>query len=1145
MANPIKKNEVIEDGLFDPTIKSAKELIAVLDKVTAEMKELAKISKETIKNADFKEPAGAKKINKAITELSAVEKEYQKALKQRDQLQAKMFVQEGKLGRENEKNTIRARERKKAIKDQAREELGLTSAYEKQSRKLNELRKKYKDMALTQGTSTRAARKLRKEITQLDGRLKRVDASVGQFQRNVGNYTSAFRGLGNVLGAAGLTLGIAGFFRVMRNGIGIIRDFEQANADLSAVLGKNKDQITALTEDAKRLGESTIFTASQISGLQKEFAKLGFEQEDILNVTEATLQLAAATGTDLARAAEVTGNTIRAFGLETSETQRIVDVMAKSFTKSALDMERFATAMGTVAPVAKSAGLSVERTTALLGTLVSAGVDASTAGTGLRNVFLELSKQGISFEEAMGAIQEATDKNAVALELFGKRGATVGTILAENTVKTNELNDALLEANGTTKEMAEKQLDTLAGQLKLLKSAWEGFIIRLSEGTGALGGLKNLIGFVARNLESIIKVVVRGAAVWGAYRLALLLVNKETGKLKSFGIITFLKNMLKGVVGLTTGVKGAAGGIRTMSTAIKSIPFVGWIAGLTAVIPLIGDLIKGTTRAAIQQERFNRAQEVAIENTKELTEATDSAIDARIKLEKKSLALRLKVAKTEEAQTIARKRTAVSLRNFASSELRKLEEESSKLTSESRRILLEKELGGVNSKEGKKRRREITFELTALNEKIAELTAFRDNAEKKSLELFESIQQSKGAQVIETNEEIKKSETNTKKEELTRLQELKKELKEVQKAREKALTTPEAQESREFQIQTKRSEALKEEIGFLEAILDLELKNLDAKEDEITVDEKGIITLKKKGQELAGIESHRQAAEEAEQEALLAEQRQENIAKQIEGIKSVTDVIAEEAQRRLQIQQQAIDEELGLARQRSDGLRRLAERGQLEAGQSLAVEEKRIAELERKKIKAKQREQRIEATVAGFKLLSDKIDNNEERPAAETIRDILQLSAVLSGLPSFYEGTENVGASLGNPHLNTSRDQYVVRVDKNERIVDPANNQKIGSLSNDELASAAEMYSMGINSDSYKYHQMPNALIEHSYMTNAQILKKFDQLSETVERSNEQIARAIDEKPVHFFQYDQVQNAVIEGVKRSNKTEQTHRKMSW
>ena len=281
MANPIKKNEVIEDGLFDPTIKSAKELIAVLDKVTAEMKELAKISKETIKNADFKEPAGAKKMNKAITELSAVEKEYQKALKQRDQLQARLVTSQTRQEQGNARLRVQLQEQRKASKQLAREQLGLTSAYEKQSRKLNELRKKYKDMALTQGTSTRAARKLRKEITQLDGRLKRVDASVGQFQRNVGNYTSAFRGLGNVLGAAGLTLGIAGFFRVMRNGIGIIRDFEQANADLSAVLGENKDQITALTEDAKRLGETTIFTASQVSGLQKEFAKLGCEQEDI------------------------------------------------------------------------------------------------------------------------------------------------------------------------------------------------------------------------------------------------------------------------------------------------------------------------------------------------------------------------------------------------------------------------------------------------------------------------------------------------------------------------------------------------------------------------------------------------------------------------------------------------------------------------------------------------------------------------------------------------------------------------------------------------------------------------------------------------------------------------------------------------
>jgi TP901 family phage tail tape measure protein len=177
-----------------------------------------------------------------------------------------------------------------------------------------------------------------------------------------------------------------------------------------------------LTDQARELGATTRFTAGEVASLQKEFAKLGFDQTEIQNMTEATLQLAAATGTELPRAAEVTGATLRGFGLEAFETQRVVDVMAKSFSSSSLDMEKFATAMSSVAPVAKTAGLSVEKTTALLGTLTDRGLDASTAGTGLRNIFLELSKRGLSFEEAMLQINSATDKNAASLDLFGKRG---------------------------------------------------------------------------------------------------------------------------------------------------------------------------------------------------------------------------------------------------------------------------------------------------------------------------------------------------------------------------------------------------------------------------------------------------------------------------------------------------------------------------------------------------------------------------------------------------------------------------------------------------------------------------------------------------------------------------------------------------
>ena len=290
-------------------------------------------------------------------------------------------------------------------------------------------------------------------------------------------------------GMAGQFLGVMAAFMLVKNVIGIFAKFEQANADLAAVLGKTRGEISGLTEDAKKYGSVTKFTATEVSGLQKEFAKLGFSVKEIKNATKATLNLAAATNTDLARAAEVAGSTVRAFGLDAKDTQRVTDVMAKSFSSSALDMEKFATSMRAVAPVAKNAGLNIEQTTSMLGVLVDRGVEASTAGTSLRNVFLELSKQGLTFEEAMQKINTSTDKNKTALDLFGKRGAVVGTILAETAGDTALLEGKLNSAGGAAQRMADEQLDTLSGKVTILGSAWEGFILSLEDGDGVFSNL--------------------------------------------------------------------------------------------------------------------------------------------------------------------------------------------------------------------------------------------------------------------------------------------------------------------------------------------------------------------------------------------------------------------------------------------------------------------------------------------------------------------------------------------------------------------------------------------------------------------------------------------------------------------------------
>ena len=343
-----------------------------------------------------------------------------------------------------------------------------------------------------------AYRDLQAEILKANGALRKnsgfvqgIKKGVSQVATNILALVAAFSILSGVVGSTFKT----------------IADFDQAQADLAAVLGKSEKEIKELTAASKALGSSTAFTATQVSELQKEFAKLGFEDEDILKMTEATLNLAAASGTDLARAAEVTGSTLRAFGLEADQTTRLTDVMAKSFSTSSLDMEKFATAMANVGPIAAQSGVSLEETTALIGVLTDNGLDASTAGTGLRNVFLELSKQGITLNQALTKIRNSSNQNATAMELFGKRGATIGTILSKSGDKANELADGFRNAGGAAEKMANTQLDTLSGQTKLLQSAWEGFLLSLEDGDGIIAqSLRNIMNFFTQVLNGLTKL---------------------------------------------------------------------------------------------------------------------------------------------------------------------------------------------------------------------------------------------------------------------------------------------------------------------------------------------------------------------------------------------------------------------------------------------------------------------------------------------------------------------------------------------------------------------------------------------------------------------------------------------------------------
>ena len=319
-----------------------------------------------------------------------------------------------------------------------------------------------------------------KDLQRVGKTADKSTKSFGKMAGGIASAAAAFSAINKAIGSA----------------ITTFKNFEFSMAKVKAITGASEKDFKKLTNTAQQLGRSTFFTASQVSELQVAYGKLGFTTTEILDAQEATLMLATATQSDLARAAVVAGAAVRGFALDASETQRVVDVMAVSFTSSALDIEKFQTSMTKVAPIASAAGISIETTTAIMGTLTDAGIEASIAGTSLRNIFLKMQdpasdltkKLGFTvdssadLERALNKLNDEGLSNAEMMELVDIRQVAAFTTMINGTDNVLDLTDALEDANGKAQEMADIMADTLEGDILKAKSAWEGLEISILTG---------------------------------------------------------------------------------------------------------------------------------------------------------------------------------------------------------------------------------------------------------------------------------------------------------------------------------------------------------------------------------------------------------------------------------------------------------------------------------------------------------------------------------------------------------------------------------------------------------------------------------------------------------------------------------------
>ena len=312
----------------------------------------------------------------------------------------------------------------------------------------------------------------------------RLTANIKPFKTGLNKAERAMDRMGRKMQQTGknlsmkLTAPLAALGAVSFN---VFKGFEAEMSKVKAVSGATAEEFKALSDNAKDLGASTMFTAREVAQLQTEFAKLGFTATEITKVTESTLALAQASGSDLARAAEVAGSTLRAFGLDASETGRVADVMAKSFSTSALDMEHFSNSMSFVAPVAKSAGMSIEETSAMLAVLANAGIKGSKAGTALRRIISEIGATGKPVSEALKDLASKGLNLADAKDEVGRSAQSALLILSEGVDQIKPLTKEFENSAGAANAMATEMGDNALGASKRLESAMEGLGISIGE----------------------------------------------------------------------------------------------------------------------------------------------------------------------------------------------------------------------------------------------------------------------------------------------------------------------------------------------------------------------------------------------------------------------------------------------------------------------------------------------------------------------------------------------------------------------------------------------------------------------------------------------------------------------------------------
>ena len=449
---------------------------------------------------------------------------------------------------------------------------------------------------------------------------KRADTQFELLQKNTEKFRKKMDKIGGGIKDVGSSMSIGLTAPIVAFGASAIKtaiSFDESMNKVAAMTEATGEPLLKMRTMAKQLGSTTQFSASEAAEAMANLGQAGFGVNEILAATPGLLNLAAASGADLARSAEIASSNIAAFGLKASDAGRVADVFAMAAAASNVDIEDLAEAMKYAAPVAKQFGLSLEDTSAAMGLLGNVGIKGSMAGTTLKNVLLRLAAPASSARQIFKRLGiQATDSQgkmlgfneimqnmgkgmkglpqstqlAILDKVFGKEAIAGAGELLNQAMAIGEdgrsgiekFTDAMKNSNGAAERMAKTMMSGAPGAIKELSSAWEDLQLAFTESgvldmfTDFVLKITDLLRWMSSTNPVLMKFIAIGAGI----------VAMMGPMIFAFGVlITMIPNLITGFALLKVGL--AALGVTSWIALLPLIKFIAIAALLVTAAVMV------------------------------------------------------------------------------------------------------------------------------------------------------------------------------------------------------------------------------------------------------------------------------------------------------------------------------------------------------------------------------------------------------------------------------------------------------------------------------------------------------------------------------------------------------------------------------